>query len=718
MSTKGVHLEHAEIERLVMKPTERRRLGKYVLLGRIGQGGMGKIYLAFAPGPAGIEKLLVVKRLHGHLTGDALLVHAFLDEARLSMALNHPNIVTTFDVGEVDGRFFMVMEYIDGQNLGVVLRTAKRSGQYPSSLLWAGVFLGVLDGLHAAHIARDTRGRPLQIIHRDVSPQNILVTYDGLPKLVDFGIAKAAMRVSETDAGVLKGKYAYMSPEQVRGEPLDARSDVFAAGIVLWEMLAGRRLYKADTIVRSVERILTEPTVSPVRVNADCDPQIAKIAYKALHKNREQRFASALDFKEALDEVIRQSATRTRQTDVRDLMQRMFGDVIDKQRAVLQACLSAEGHPQPLIGADEEDVRSAVPRTRGSESGLSLAVLADANDGLRRPGEVTTPSHIGPSPFIMRESEPQPDVAPLAHTSIDRKTRKPPGQSAGLMLEDAVAARSHRRVPVRLMAAGLFALLALAIVLKLASGTKDAGTGAVPLATTVSGRSATGEATSSSDGGARDTNVRDGKGRAGDVRAGDVSDTNGRAPDVRAADVNAADVGTADEGDGKVRAADGSDADARSADVIAADERDGKVRAADERDGKVRAADGRKLSDAKGSNASGAVKAGGKRVRDGRDGRKGKSTAAAKVQSATARDEGATAVVEEMRAEGTLTLDTVPWTTVYLGKRRLGETPLNKVVVPAGTLELVLENAEKNIKETYLANVKAGAEYRARLDLN
>ena len=269
-------LEKAEVDRLVMTPTARRHLGKYVLLGRLGAGGMGKIYLAHAPGPAGIEKLLVVKRLHSHLTNDPVLVASFLDEARLSMALNHPNIVHTYDVGDVDGRYFMVMEYIEGQNIGVVLRMAKRSGDYPTSSTWAGIFLSVLDGLHAAHTARDARGRALEIIHRDVSPQNILLTYEGQTKLVDFGIAKAAMRVNETDAGTLKGKYAYMSPEQIRGEVLDARSDVFAAGIVLWEMLAGRRLYKADSIVRTVERILQEPVASPVRVNAHADPRISR----------------------------------------------------------------------------------------------------------------------------------------------------------------------------------------------------------------------------------------------------------------------------------------------------------------------------------------------------------------------------------------------------------------------------------------------------------
>ncbi|HEY4219859.1 MAG TPA: protein kinase, partial [Myxococcota bacterium] len=448
-------MENAEIDRLVMKPTARRRLGKYVLLGRVGHGGMGKIYLGYAPGPAGIEKLLVVKRLHGHLTSDPVLVNSFLDEARLSMALNHPNIVHTYDVGEVDGRYFMVMEYIEGQNLGVLLRTAKRNGAYPSSALWAGLFVPVLDALHYAHNAKDARGRPLMIIHRDVSPQNVLVTYDGLPKLVDFGIAKAAMRVSETDAGVLKGKYAYMSPEQVRGEALDPRSDVFAAGIVLWEMLAGRRLYKAETIVRSIERILTEAVISPVRVNPECDPEIAKVAFKALQKDRNQRFSSALELKNALEEAMK---TRARQTDVRDLMVRLFGDVIDKQRAVLEACLS-EGDAQPLSG-DDDDGREP-RRPSDSESDVSSKAMAAAKE----PSEITTPSAVRASPLVTADAERAADEKHNA-TSVDRVRRAPsaPRDPA----QPAPPAKSRRALP--LVAAALGLLLVLLVVVVVVAG--------------------------------------------------------------------------------------------------------------------------------------------------------------------------------------------------------------------------------------------------------
>ena len=434
-AARGGPLDGAELDRLIMKPTARRRLGKYVLLGRLGAGGMGKIYLAHAPGPAGIDKLLVVKRLHSHLTNDPVLVNSFLDEARLSMALNHQNIVHTYDVGEVDGRYFMVMEYIDGQNMGVVLRTAKRSGQYPKSTVWAGLFLSVLDGLHAAHTARDARGRPLQIIHRDVSPQNILITYEGLPKLVDFGIAKAAMRVSETDAGTLKGKYAYMSPEQVRGDELDPRSDVFAAGIVLWEMLAGRRLYKAETIIRSVERILNEPLISPVRVNPSCDPGLAAVALKALQKNRNDRYASAEEFRSALEDALEATGTRFRAAEGKELMQRLFADVIDKQRAVLEATLT-----KAYDGPDDDD--DDARRSSDSQSDLRMPQL-----GIGPVNESTTPSAARRSPLVTAEGDGVPSPPARAHAT--RGDRRPPAATAstGPVSRSPASASSSSSVP-------------------------------------------------------------------------------------------------------------------------------------------------------------------------------------------------------------------------------------------------------------------------------
>ena len=422
-------MDSREIAKLTLRPTAKKRLGKYVLLGRIGSGGMGKIYLAYTPGPAGIEKLLVIKRLHSHLTNDAQLVGNFLDEARLSMALNHPHIVHTFDVGESSGRYFLVMEYIEGQNLGVVLRTAKRSGNYPSSQIWAGLFLGVLDGLHAAHTAVDARGRPLNIIHRDISPQNILVTYDGQPKVVDFGIAKAAQRITETDAGILKGKYAYMSPEQCQSKPLDGRSDVFAAGIVLWEMLAGRRLYKADSVVKSVERILKEAPFSPLRVNPDADPAIAEVALRALQKRPRDRFESAEAFRDALADALQSGGHRYRPSDMRTLMQTLFEDVRTRQREVLDKCLAGD-----------------LPTFEDSEPGSGGDSV-----GRIKLNEDTTPSTSAHSPLITAEGDGESYKIPL---DIEIEANASANTEAGALPATAVGRRTPSQESVKPPAAG------------------------------------------------------------------------------------------------------------------------------------------------------------------------------------------------------------------------------------------------------------------------
>ncbi len=639
-----------------MKPTARRRLGKYVLLGRIGHGGMGKIYLAHAPGPAGIEKLLVVKRLHSHLTGDPMLVSSFLDEARLSMALNHPNIGHTFDVGEVDGRYFMVMEYIDGQNLGVVLRIAKRSGSYPKSTLWAGLFLSVLDGLQAAHTARDARGRPLQIIHRDVSPQNILVTYDGLPKLVDFGIAKAAMRVQETDAGTLKGKYAYMSPEQVRGEPLDARSDVFAAGIVLWEMLAGRRLYKAETIVRSVERVLQEPPISPVRVNAECSPDLAKVCLKSLAKDRNQRFASADEFKDALEDGIVAAGDRFKPAQVKELMQQLFKDVIEKQRAVLETCLNQQGE---IKDDDDDDGK------RG-DSALDLPRLALQPSELA--GDPPTPSPQRSSALITAEgdgatSAPQLRPALAAPPAQTQEQPKPasgstPSTSALVVAplpasvtktSTVVPLPKPRSLLVPVVAALCGVLIAVVVVLGIDARRRSL----------------------------------QGEDEAVTVRSPRVDDAG-----VAAADVGLI-VASLEELRGEAPEAVDDLADGGSGSVVgAAEPAAGETRHPRKRRDPPRRAEPIE-----------------KPVE--------RAVEPAHPETPIPAPKGG----DDVDATGFLTLDTVPWTTVFLGKKKLGETPLVRVAVPAGNLELTLVNSDANLREAYLARVRSGETFKARLDL-
>jgi serine/threonine protein kinase len=626
-----------------MTPTARRRLGKYVLLGRLGAGGMGKIYLARTAGPAGIEKLLVVKRLHSHLTSDPVLVASFLDEARLSLALNHPNIVHTFDVGDVDGRYFMVMEYIDGQNLGVVLRMAKRSGQYPPSSSWAGLFLGVLDGLHAAHTAHDARGRPLEIIHRDVSPQNVLLTYEGLPKLVDFGIAKAAMRINETDAGTLKGKYAYMSPEQVRGEVLDARSDVFAAGIVLWEMLAGRRLYKADTIVRTVERILTEPPTSPVRANPACDQRLAAVVEKALQKQRNDRYASAAEFRDALEEALHDSGARYRVADGKALMTRLFADVITRQRAMLETAL-ADNNDAANIADDDDGPRSP----SDSQSDLRVPRLRMTLPG----GESTTPS-VARQAFLVTDEGDSGVLAPPIEAKRSRTpataSALPKRPSSSSMVAPPAAAvlapPLETNVAVDRPATMRWPLLAVA--------------GVVVVILSVFAWAV--------------------------LRSGAVAIIDAGPPPVR-------DAGVLDDAAGlPVGAVEGVlDAGATADAGLQPDA--GVVVAVDDPVDEI-------------AEPVGVVDAGVRVLKPPRPPRPPRPPPP---------EQPTVDVVEE---QGFLTLDTVPWTTVYLGKKKLGETPLVKVPVPAGALELTLVNSEAGVREAYIARIKPGATFKTRLDL-
>ncbi len=212
-----------------------RRLGRYELLLEMGSGGMATLYLARMAGPRRFEKLVAIKKIHDHLTSRQDFVDMFLDEAQISARIQHPNVVQLFDLGEADGSYFIAMEYVHGVNLAGLLRavSGRGSGQYgwPQA---AWIVAEAAAGLHAAHELLTTDGRPMNLVHRDVSPQNILVSYDGNVKVADFGIAFAAERITHTSSGVLKGKIPYMAPEQAAGEPLDRRADVFALGTLLF----------------------------------------------------------------------------------------------------------------------------------------------------------------------------------------------------------------------------------------------------------------------------------------------------------------------------------------------------------------------------------------------------------------------------------------------------------------------------------------------------
>lgn len=277
--------------------------GKYRLLRKLAKGGMAEVHLAQADGPAGFSKTLVVKRILPHLAEDSSFVEMFLNEARLAALLNHPNIVQIFDLGEQDGSYYIAMEYVDGPSLRALLRRAQAVGKPVPPEHAAKIVSLVCDGLGFAHDFVD-KGRPLNLIHRDISPDNVLLSRAGSVKVVDFGIAKAATGNNLTKTGTLKGKIAYMPPEQLKGAPLDRRADIFALGIVLYELLAGAKPFDSTSEVATIQSILNDrPAPLPER-RPDCPVELWRIIERTLAKDRDERYSTCRAMQQDLERFL------------------------------------------------------------------------------------------------------------------------------------------------------------------------------------------------------------------------------------------------------------------------------------------------------------------------------------------------------------------------------------------------------------------------------
>jgi serine/threonine protein kinase len=261
---------------------------------------MAKVYLARIAGAAGFAKLVAIKRIHPNHPADEELGATLLDEAKLAVSLNHRNIVQTLDVGRIDGSYFIVMEHVDGHDAGHVLDALRREGRHFPVDLAAHVIAEVCRGLDYAHRHLDGHGESSSIVHRDVSPQNVLLSFAGEVKLADFGIAKTRSRRSDPDAGVIKGKYFYMSPEQAWAEPLDQRSDIFSAGIVLWELLVGERLHRASDVQSVLRAVRRAEVPVPSSLREDVPETLDAIVACATALNPDERFACAAAMADAL----------------------------------------------------------------------------------------------------------------------------------------------------------------------------------------------------------------------------------------------------------------------------------------------------------------------------------------------------------------------------------------------------------------------------------
>ncbi|RYZ05477.1 MAG: serine/threonine protein kinase [Myxococcales bacterium] len=279
-------------------PFAPRVVGRYLLCDVFAAGGMATLHLGRLMGPQGFSRTVAIKQLHPQYAHDPKFVAMFLDEARLASRVHHPNVVSPLDVISHPPDLFMVMDYVHGESLSRLLK--RRPGEPVPPRIAAAIIGQVLLGLHAAHDAAGESGEPLELVHRDVSPHNIMVTKDGVAKVVDFGIAKAKARSQQTERGMLKGKLGYMSPEQINFETVDRRADVFAVGVVLWEMLTGRRLFDGDTPDVVLQNLMELPIPAPSSI-VPVPPDLDHVVLSALGRSTEERFSNARAMAQALD---------------------------------------------------------------------------------------------------------------------------------------------------------------------------------------------------------------------------------------------------------------------------------------------------------------------------------------------------------------------------------------------------------------------------------
>lgn len=367
------------------------RVGRYRVLGPLGVGGMASVYLAVAEGAAGFSREVALKVLHPHLLGDPHLVAQFLTEARIAAKIRHPNVVPVTDVEQDRSWAYLVMDFVEGASLAELRRAARASGGVPGRI-WGRWLADALSGLHAAHELRDERGMPLGLVHRDFSPQNILIGRDGTARLSDFGVVKVSSSDQRTQSGIVKGKINYMSPEQVRGESLDRRCDVWAAGVLAWELVTGRRLRKHKDDVQSLLEIVSGDPPRASTLVPDVDPALDDLIASALTTDLEQRCPSAATLRSRILAAFGTTLADTH--ECAEWAESVAAELFESRKNKLRAARSLRDQLDSLFDASELETTTPL-------SSKGLTENRDGDDAADPPTELL-PSIAPDSPLLQK----------------------------------------------------------------------------------------------------------------------------------------------------------------------------------------------------------------------------------------------------------------------------------------------------------------------------
>jgi len=367
-------------------PEQLDSLERYKLLARLGQGGMAEVYLAAWEVAPFVHRPVVIKRLHPHFNEDARLVQMFLDEARLLTQLDHPHIVKTLEAGVIDGRCCIAMEYLEGQPLQRVLRRAnERGGLAPHVAV--SIAISVLDGLHYSHETKDAHGSPLEIVHRDVSPQNVFVSNDGQVKVLDFGIAKANSQEGRTATGIVKGKVGYIAPEQARAEHVDRRADVWSAGVVLWESLTGARLFKAETDAATLGLTLQGQIPSAGSRRLGIPEELETVLIRALQRDPAVRYQTAGAMRNDLEGWLARAGFSRDARVIAGLMKDLFAPEIIEQKRLVSVLMARSDCTPPAPASSRSPSSTSALYLKVPQTGATSADLTRMNDQMEELGK-------------------------------------------------------------------------------------------------------------------------------------------------------------------------------------------------------------------------------------------------------------------------------------------------------------------------------------------